>query len=444
MPIETVPGTALNYYLVAFDAGGKEREDDPDGLMSQKILDALVREPITDIFLMSHGWQGDVPAAQRQYHKWIAAMAANEADLEHIKQVRPGFRPLLIGLHWPSLPWGEEELVGDSVSFDTTNVSNVEQLVLEYADRLADTPASRQALNTIFTAAMEDIAPTTLPPLVREAYEILNLEASLGSEGEGAAPGSDREPFDPESIFQAAESAEVNFGQMSLSGVLVPLRTLSFWKMKDRARQFGETAGFQLLTKMQRAESEQVRFHLMGHSFGCIVVSATINGLKGEGNLVRPVDSVVLVQGALSIWSYCSDIPVAPGRAGYFYPLIAEGKVAGPIVTTQSEYDIAVGKMYPLGAGLRQQVVFDPNELPKYAGLGTFGIRGPGLELVDLKMLSLQDSYNFEPGKIYNLESSDFISDMSDGAFVGAHSDIAKPEVAHALWSAASSSGTVN
>ncbi len=437
MPIETVSGTSLNYYLVAFDADGKERTDDPDGLMSQKILDALSSEPITDVFLISHGWQGDVPAARRQYNKWIAAMAANPADIEQIKQVRPGFRPLLIGLHWPSLPWGEEELVGDSVSFDTTDVSTVEQLVDEYAERLADTSASRQALQTIFTAAMEDIAPATLPPLVREAYEVLNQEASLGSEGEGAAPGSDREPFDPESIFQAAESADVNFGHISLSGVLAPLRTLSFWKMKDRARQFGETAGFGLLTKMQKSASEQVRFHLMGHSFGCIVVSATINGPKGQGSLVRPVDSLVLVQGALSIWSYCSEIPVAPGRAGYFYPLIADRKVAGPIVTTQSEYDIAVGKMYPIAAGLSQQIVFDPNELPKYAGLGTFGARGPGLEIVDLKMLPLQGSYNFEPGKIYNLESSDFISDMSDGAFVGAHGDLAKPEVAHAVWSAA-------
>ncbi len=327
----------MKYYLVAFDASGNERDDDPDGLMSQKILDVLSSEPITDVFLISHGWQGDVPAARRQYNKWITAMAANQADLEQIKQVRPGFRPLLIGLHWPSLPWGDEEVVGDSVSFDTTDVATVEQWVDEYAERLADTSASRQALKTIFTAAMEDMAPATLSPEVREAYEVLNRESSLGSEGEGAAPGSDREPFDPESIFQAAESADVSFGQISLSGVLAPLRTLSFWKMKDRARQIGETAGFGLLTKMQKATSEQVRFHLMGHSFGCIVVSATINGPKGQGKLVRPVDSVVLVQGALSIWSYCSDIPVAPGRAGYFYPLIADRKVAGPIVTTQSE-----------------------------------------------------------------------------------------------------------
>lgn len=443
MPIKTIAGSSLKYYLVAFDANGKERTDDPDGLMSRKILDALSNEPITDVFLMSHGWLGDIPAAQHQYDKWIAAMAANKADIEQIKQVRPGFRPLLIGLHWPSLPWGDEELEGSSVSFNTTEVSIVEPLVDEYAERIADTPTSRQALKTIFTAAMEDIAPATLPPEVREAYEVLNQEASLGSEGEGAAPGSDREPFDPESIFQNAESADVNFGNNISNGVLAPLRTLSFWKMKDRARQFGETGGFQFLTKMQKAASEQVRFHLMGHSFGCIVVSATIAGPQSKEKLVRPVDSVVLVQGALSLWSYCSDIPVAPGRGGYFYPLIGDRTVAGPMITTQSEYDTAVRKMYPLGAGIRQQIVFDPTELPKYGGLGTFGARGPSLDIVDMKMLPVESAYNFEPGKIYNLESSDFISDMSNGGLGGAHSDIAKPEVAHAVWSAAYGSGAV-
>ena len=443
MSIETISEISWQYYLVAFDAAGNERDDDPDGLMSQKILEVLSSEPITDVFLISHGWMGDIPAAKRQYSKWIKAMAKNEDDINKIKQVRSKFRPLLIGLHWPSLPWGDEELGGDSVSFDTNAVATIDHLVDEYAERIADTPASRQALKTIFMAALEDMAPATLPPLVREAYEVLNRETSLGSEGEGAAPGSDREPFDPESIFQAAESADVSFGQTSLSGILAPLRTLSFWKMKDRARQFGETAGFGLLTKMQKATSEQVRFHLMGHSFGCIVVSATISGPKGQENLVRPVDSVALVQGALSIWSYCSDIPVAPGRSGYFYPLVADHRVAGPIITTQSEYDTAVSKMYPIGAGLRQQVVFDPNELPKYAGLGTFGARGPGLDIIDMKMLSLKESYNFESGKVYNLESSEFISDVSGGGLGGAHSDIAKPEVAHAVWSAACGNGAI-
>ena len=98
MPIETVPGTSLNYYLVAFDAAGNERDDDPDGLMSQKILDVLSNEPITDVFLISHGWLGDVPAARQQYNKWITAMAKNQADIQRMKELRPDFRPLMIGL----------------------------------------------------------------------------------------------------------------------------------------------------------------------------------------------------------------------------------------------------------------------------------------------------------------------------------------------------------
>ena len=435
MPIETVPGTSLKYYLVAFDAAGNER-DEPGGKLSQQILDVLSREPITDVFLISHGWLGDIPDARRQYNKWIGAMASNQADIEQIQQARSGFRPLLIGLHWPSKPWGDEDLGGDSVSFVPNPGNPVEESIAQYAQRIADTDPARQALQTIFTAAMEDIAPAKLPSEVREAYLVLNQEASLDSEGVGAAPGSDRESFDPESIFQAAVAEPVNFGGFSLEGLLSPLRTLSFWKMKDRARQFGESGGFGLLTKLQKAAADTVRFHLMGHSFGCIVVSATLAGSNGKGTLVRRVNSLVLVQGALSLWSYCSDIPVAPWRSGYFHSLIADRKVAGPIVTTQSEFDTAVGTMYPLGAGVRDQIDFAPGELPKYGALGTFGARGPGLEVVDMNMLPLNGSYKFEPGKIYNLESSEFICEGS-GAGGGAHSDIAKPEVAHAVWEAA-------
>lgn len=436
MSIETVPGASLEYYLIAFDENGNEKSE-AGVQMSQKLLDVLSSEPITDVFLFSHGWLGDVPAARSQYAKWLGAMTANQADIEQMCQVRPGFRPLLIGLHWPSKPWGDEELGDSSVSFDSAAVSPIEQFVEQYASRIADTQASRQALRTIFQAAMDDIAPPRLPTEVREAYEVLNQEASLGSEGEGAPPGADREPFDPESTFQAAEAEPVNYSEISLDGLLAPLRTLSFWKMKDRARLFGESGGFQLLKKLQGATSDAVRFHLMGHSFGCIVVSATLAGPDGHGTLVRPVDSVALVQGALSFWSYCSDIPVASGRAGYFRPLVAQNKVAGPIITTQSEFDTAVGKMYPLGAGVRMQIDFAPDELPKYGGLGSFGARGPGLEIVDMKMLPRNASYQFEPGKIYNLESSEFICDKTDGGLAGAHSDIAKPEVAHAVWTAA-------
>lgn len=436
MPIETVPDTSLHYYLITFDKNGKEC-DEGGRCLSQEVLNVLTKEPITDVFLFSHGWMGDIPAARKQYNKWVAAMAANQADIERMEQVHPGFRPLLIGLHWPSLPFGDEALGDSSISFDSSATSPVDQWIEQYADRLADTSAARQALHTIFSAALEDIAPGTLSPEVKQAYTVLDQEASLGCDRAAGAPGRDREPFDPETIFQNAETEAVNFGGFDGGLLLAPLRTLSFWKMKDRARLFGETGGFQLLAKLQQATSEAVHFHLMGHSFGCIVVSATLAGSGGRGELVRPVQSIALVQGALSLWSYCSDIPVLPGHAGYFRSVIADCKVAGPILTTQSEHDTAVGTMYPLGAGVRQQVVYDPSELPKYGGLGTFGACGSGLDIVSMDMLPKEIPYHFEPGKLYNLESSQYICDMSEGGLAGAHSDIAKPEVAHAVWSAA-------
>ena len=156
-----------------------------------------------------------------------------------------------------------------------------------------------------------------------------------------------------------------------------PLRVLSFWKMKDRGRRFGETGGRSLLDELQRVTSETVRFHLMGHSFGCIVVSAMLAGPGGRA-LARPVHSAALLQGAFSLWSYCSDIPVARGRPGYFHSVVEGGRVAGPIITSQSTFDTAVGRFYPLGAGAARQVDFAPGQLPKYGAVGAFGLRGPG------------------------------------------------------------------
>ncbi|MEH2365497.1 hypothetical protein [Nostoc sp.] len=433
MPIEPVPGTSLQYYLVSFDAVGNEC-DEPQGKMSQKILDNLSYEPITDVFIFSHGWMSDVPGARQQYSKWIHTMYKNIDDITQIKELRAGFRPLLIGVYWPSLPWGNEEL-SSSISFDSASVSPLESLIEQYAQRIADTDTSRQALKTIFQAAIADIAPDYMPSEVRQAYEVLNHESGLGSDGEGAAPGSDRLSFDPEGIFEAAKAEPVDFGQFNLNGILMPLRVLSFWKMKDRARRIGETGGFELLAQLQKATANTVRFHLMGHSFGCIVVSAMLAGPRGHNTLVRPVNSVALVQGALSLWSYCADIPVLPGRPGYFHSVVADHKVVGPIITTQTELDAALGKMYPLAAGIRHQIVFETDELPKFGALGTFGVRGLGLEIVDMKMLPVDESYPFTAGKIYNLDSTQYICD-NDGIFVGAHNDIAKPEVAHAVWQA--------
>jgi CHAT domain len=202
--------------------------------------------------------------------------------------------------------------------------------------------------------------------------------------------------------------------------------------MKDRARQIGESAAHELVRDIMLA-APAARIHLMAHSFGCIVVSASIAGPSEAPPLPKPVDTLFLVQGALSIWAYTEDIPYARGTDGYFHRILKNELVSGPIVTTRSKFDTAVGYFYPLGASSARQIVLAPEDYPPYGGLGAFGIQAVAA-VKDLAILPATSSYNFEPGLIYNLEASEVIKNGSGVS--GAHNDIAHAEVAHAFWQA--------
>lgn len=438
MSLEHVPGTSLSYYLISFDEDGRERTDDPEGgVFSTRVLSDSTAQPVTDVFLLSHGWKGDMAAARDQYNRWIGAMVTCPRDIARMRTLRPGFRPMLIALHWPSLPFGDEEFGAGAESFDAAAIPDFEALIQMYAARIANTPYALAALRTIFDAALIDTAPPTLPPEVVAAYHTLDEQTGMGARGEGAPPGADREPFNPEAAYQNARASAVDdpvsFGGFSVSGLLAPLQQLSFWRMKDRARQFGESGGHSLLQQIQGA-APHARLHLMGHSFGCIVVSAATAGSEGMNSLPRPVDTLFLVQGALSLWSYCSRIDLAGGSPGYFRSILSDKKVSGVVLATTSEFDTAVGRFYPLGAGVARQVTFAPGDLPKYGAFGTFGIQGPDTNAELLDVLPMSKPYGFKTGGVYNVNATEVV--RNGGGPSGAHNDIAHPELAHAYWEA--------
>lgn len=432
MPIETIPGTDIRYHLVSLDEDGRERMDDPDGRMSDRIKSALQADKPTDVFVFIHGWKGDLPAARQQYGAWMSTLMQRTEDLARARAQRPGFKPLLIGLHWPSLPFGDEKM-GAGVSF-AVGADPIEAAIDEAVQQIADTPAARAALRTIFDAAQNiAFAPTKLPADVAEAYRTLDRESGLRAEGIDADPGADREAFDPDAAYARGSEDAANFGGGGAKkAILSPLVQLSFWKMKERAKRVGEAGGFQLLSSLMNAAPD-ARFHLMGHSFGCIAASACACG-PANAKLPRALQSIVLVQGALSLWS-CSDRLPGSDKAGYFRRLANGGVVAGPIVTTRSEHDMAVGSLYPVAAGVARQVAFAAGELPKYGGVGTFGLRGGGLEIEDLPAGAANAAYDFRAGRIYNVNCNHVIRE--GGPPSGAHSDIARPEIGHLVWAAA-------
>src|SRR5207248_15392 len=104
MGFETVSNTDITYGLISYDADGRERPES-DGLMTEKLIAKVSKEPVTNVFFFCHGWKGDLPAARDQYERWIGAFMKS-SDRERASEVFPNFKPLLIGLHWPSLPWG--------------------------------------------------------------------------------------------------------------------------------------------------------------------------------------------------------------------------------------------------------------------------------------------------------------------------------------------------
>lgn len=431
-----VEGTDLQYYLVNYDEKSGERTDGPGGRVSDHVLNALKQESVTDVVLFSHGWQGDVPAALEQYEKWIQGMARQQADRAFMRQRRPNFKPLLVGIHWPSLPWGNERL--DRLAFSPSD-EGTETLVSSYAGRLGDTPKVRELVREAVVVARTEIAGDRLPSRLEKAYRELAEELQLQGEGGGGDPGAERDIFDPEAIYQDARnlppSGAVSFGLFSGETLLAPLRTLSFWKMKDRGRLIGEKGVHPFLRQILEVTSGgEVRVHLVGHSFGCIVIAAAVAGPPGSSSLPRPVDSMVFLQGALSLWAFCSRISHIGNRPGYFNRLFAENRVRGVTLTSRSSHDRAVGTWYPMGAKVARQVDFASNDFPRYGAVGAFGIRGPGINLVEGTLGPVGHSYSFTSGNIYNLEASDYIA--QGGGFSGAHSDIHGDEVAHAVWSA--------
>jgi len=427
MSTHTIPGTNTGYHLIVFDADGLERTDDiAGGVFSRMVLEKVKAEAPTNIFFFSHGWKGDAPAAIDQYNRWIKAMVDLTPDAQ---RMGAGFKPMWIGLHWPSLPWGEE----GSGSFAPAGGKPLDQLFEDTARDFGGSEAVPGPLKGVFDAHAQGPGASEGPARALQAYR--DLAAAIGfsaGKGSAGAPDEDGEPLDPQAALDADTMAMQSFGPLGAigGGILSGLGQLSFWTMKKRGRTVGEGGMHQLINALQQVSNAKI--HLMGHSFGCVVVSSILNGPDGKGALARPINSVALVQGALSLWSYADKV-FGSSQPGYFRNVLTRGVVSGPIITTKSKHDTAVGVLYPAAVGLVREADF-ADELPKYGGIGSFGIQGTTVA-VECDMLDKDSDYGFASGKIHNLESSTYVA-KKEGAS-GAHSDIAGPQVAHAIWQAA-------
>lgn len=218
MPILPLKTPGLHYYLIAYNARGKEQvevDGMPDGgrpwYMSDELARRLERKsnPVTDVFVVCHGWNTSAAGAHGQYETWMSAMADDSSDVKLAAAAREGshFNPLLIGVQWPSkfgdmsgatLPdailataidaaaGGKGKGGGDPATITVAAQATALAAVLDGddAERLRADPAAAAALNTL----AESVVVPEAAAGVLAAAEAAAAEGTTG--GSPASGGS--------------------------------------------------------------------------------------------------------------------------------------------------------------------------------------------------------------------------------------------------------------
>lgn len=208
------------------------------------------------------------------------------------------------------------------------------------------------------------------------------------------------------------------------------LRAASYYEMKGRAGDVGQNGLGPLLEQLHR-QSPQTRVHLIGHSFGARLVAYALAGISGPET--SPVASLTLIQAAFSHWAFAANTPFdsAGGVSGY------ADRVHGPLVSTYSRYDWAVGRWYPRASLLFRDDSRDlttPPDLARWGGIGADGFQG--VNTGNPPLLDTGRPYHLASG-FHAVDCSGVINDVTQSTFAGAHSDIQHEQVAWLVVSAA-------
>lgn len=400
---------------------------------------------VTDLFVMSHGWNNNSADARELYRKFfqnfVAVAQANDL---------PARSFAVAGVIWPSKKF--DELVA---------VSGVPGGAEGSASLSAADAGSRRALEEklermkeTFAAPMQhqilDEAKALLPDIeekasARRAFveKIRSLLDPAAANKEDASDSFfkddgdelmknlkvDEEDLDEE-VAGAGGSASLALGVGSTSAAeggaaglkeffsgfkasaMNILNFTTYFEMKVRAGAVGKNGVAKLIDKL----APQVdRIHLIGHSFGGRVVTAAAASSSTE-----KIRSMSLLQTAFSHNGF------SKSKGGFFRGVVDQQRVKGPILVTHTKNDKAVGVAYPLASrinGDRAAAFGDEND--EFGGLGRNGAQKmPGGETVAGKLLPAGSGYAFQVGKFFNLEASEFIKD---------HSDVTGKEIAHAV-----------
>ena len=499
----------LPFFPLEFDK--QQRLVDPTQVTA--LRDHVRDAAVTDLLVVSHGWNNDLAEALALYAELVGNVASRS------RGPWDGRAVAVVGVFWPSQRFTDEELIpGGAASLGgdvpTAALHARLQELRGFFDDPADDSADEAAdeilaelealvprletsedarrdfgagvlrlLQTGGDAEVEDEVPDGLADL--DGAELLEelarpTDEELAAIGVGPRGGEDEDQGDDEGGIAVEPSGGIAAGPVGLgiggaasaggdeaggaaggvasgfgapasggvaAGAAAPLddaggaaflgsafagmragarnalNLATYWTMKRRAGDTGRR-GLAPVLRQLRADADDLRLHLVGHSFGGRLVAAAALG-EDDGDPALPVESLTLLQAAFSHNGFGER--VHRGRDGYFVEVLRQQRVRGPIVVTHTHNDHANRWAYPMASRLsRDRTANFGTASDDFGAIGSNGAQRAAIARFDT-MHGLDGVYaDLGPGQLRNLRADAFISD---------HGDVKGAEVAHLVVS---------
>jgi pimeloyl-ACP methyl ester carboxylesterase len=356
---------------------------------------------VTDIFVISHGWNNDISEARDLYSAFFNSLRSTTA------QVALGARSFgVIAVFWPSKKFADPSQIpggaaGASALGDMRLSGQLDQLAQLFAGDPSVNAKIAHARSLLpileqSQSAQDDYVATLVSMVPKPRYEedegldiarraldqtpghtiLQRLSVPTSAVAPPIAPGTGGAAAfgvaAPDSGSAMGFFTGMVGGIKSAAADLGDL--LTYYTMKDRAGIVGRTgavATVQQLRALRQGRGQAPKVHLIGHSFGGRLVTAAANALSGTDPNV--VQSMTLLEAAYSHNGLALNWDGS--NNGAFRSVVAQKKVNGPILITHSAHDFPVGTMYPLASKLMNQVAASVFGGPddKYGGMGRNG-----------------------------------------------------------------------
>jgi hypothetical protein len=384
----------IPWYIVPFDAEGRCQGPETRA----HLISSLESGDFSDVYLFSHGWNNDWNAATDRYNSFVEGFLGMRKRF-HLT-TPDGYKPLLVGIYWPSTVLVTESEKGPEILADQPDsgaIAEERRRISELAAEVA--PDKRERFYAL-------VQKPQLGP--DESRELAGLLSGVYCDADNELPDSAGTPNEDEIVERWAASVErkrkpaskKTAGSVTLTSSGSPVaagwvhdvllspreivRGATVYQMKDRAGKVGANGVRKLVEDVLM--KTDARLHLIGHSYGAkLVLSALVAATIARPG--RQAESMLLLQPAVSHLCFAEQVPGTSKPGGYREAL---QRVRKPVLATYSTHDVPLRRLFhrALWRGADKgevRIAANSNAPPnKYAALGGYGPRKSGEKLIDI------------------------------------------------------------